>query len=616
VERPADLKALEASRGPSVQMRVSLVVFGCAVAVAAALYAMQATQQGQVETLFRERAVEAGRGFSRVLESRSRMPRMHVNDYSRWDELVQFLHTNDRSWADIQLTHGIPTFGLDVAWVLDAQRRLCFTGVPGPDSTLGDLPVPIDRLGSVLARTPASHFFAVTPRGLIEVWANSVVPSRDLQHLSRPEGYYLVGYLWTPERIAELARFAGGSVAAVPATGAAGPTRAGAKTGRIEVQHALPGIDGVPVAKFVFTSSYDLARQVEVALRRAALLVLFGVVFLLAVVWWAVGRWVGWPLRAIARAMAHEDSAELAGVIGRRDELGRVARLFDEFLVQRGMLIEAREAAEAATRAKSQFLANISHELRTPMHGILSFARFGMRDAQTAPRQDLLDNFSQVNECGESLLALLNALLDLSKFEAGRVTLEFDEVYLPDVIDVAVDEFRSLYHERQIELRVEAEPGLSDVIADRARMLQVMRNVISNAAKFTPPGGSVVARVASGGKFQVVTVEDSGIGIPPGEEELIFNNFTQATGTHARSGGTGLGLAICREIVEAHEGRIRAENREVPGTRVVIEVPIQGPAAAHTKDGSSPARATEAAAGKATPPSRTPATHGRSEHAA
>ncbi len=569
-------------------MRVSLVVLGCAVALAAALYAMQGTQERQVETLFRERAVEAGRGFTRVLESRSRMPRMHVDDYSRWDELVQFLHARDMAWADVQLTHGIPTFGLDVAWVLDAQRHLVFTGVPGPDSALGELPVPIDGLGAVLARTPASHFFAVTPRGLIEVWSNSVVPSKDLRHLSPPEGYYVVGYLWTPQRIAELAQFAGGDVQVVPATGTASVQQGAAKTGRIEVRHALPGIDGLPVASFAFTSRYDVARQVEGALRMAAFLVLIGVVLVLVVVWWAVAYWVGRPLRAITRAMEQEESSALAGVIARRDELGRVARLVDEFLVQKGMLIQAREAAEAATRVKSIFLANISHELRTPMHGILSFARFGMRDAQTAPREDLLDNFSQVNECGESLLALLNALLDLSKFEAGRVTLEFDEVYLPDVVDVAADEFRSLYHERQIELRVEVEPGLSDVIADRSRLLQVMRNVISNAAKFTPPGGTVVARVVFAGRSQQVIVEDSGVGIPAGEEDLIFNNFTQASGTNPRAGGTGLGLAICREIVEAHEGRIWAENREVKGARVTCEVPIQGPAAAHAQGGSTP----------------------------
>jgi signal transduction histidine kinase len=574
-----------------VQLRVSLVVLGCAVAVTLALYAMQSAQQRQVDALFRERAMEAEHGFARVLESRSRMPRMHVNDYSRWDELVQYLHTHDAEWADVQLTHGIPTFGLDVAWVLDAQGHLVFTGVPGADSALGELPVPADELAAVLARTPASHFFAVTPRGLIEVWANSVVPSKDHQRLSRPAGYYLVGYLWSRARIVELAQFAGGNVTVMPATGTDRAQQAVARIGRIEVQHALPGIDGSPVARFVFTTNYDVARQVERTLRRMVLLVLVGVVFVLVVVWWAVARWVGWPLRVIARAMEREDPAELAAVLTRRDELGRVARLFDEFLVQRGMLIEAREAAEAATRAKSQFLANVSHELRTPMHGILSFARFGIRDAQTAPRQDLLDNFSQINECGESLLALLNSLLDLSKFEAGRVTLEFDEVYLPDVVDVAVDEFRSLYHERQIELRVDVDPGLADVIADRTRMLQVMRNVISNAAKFTPPGGSVVVHVAPCGNSQRVTVEDSGIGIPPGEEDLIFNNFTQATGTSQRSGGTGLGLAICREIVAAHEGRIWAENREVQGARVVVEVPVQGPAAAHTNRVPSAPRA-------------------------
>ena len=160
------------------------------------------------------------------------------------------------------------------------------------------------------------------------------------------------------------------------------------------------------------------------------------------------------------------------------------------------------------------------------------------------------------------------------------MSFEYAEVPLAEVVDLAMDEFRSAYRERQLQLHLELGSDLPSVIADRMRMLQVVRNLISNAAKFTPAGGHVRVMIEAAPLHQRVVVEDSGIGIPKGEEALIFNKFTQASHTNPRTGGTGLGLAICREIVLAHEGRIWAENRDGGGARLIFEIPVAGPAAA------------------------------------
>jgi signal transduction histidine kinase len=218
------------------------------------------------------------------------------------------------------------------------------------------------------------------------------------------------------------------------------------------------------------------------------------------------------------------------------------------------------------------------------MHGILSYSRFGVKGALTAPREELLDDFENIESCGASLLSLLDDLLDLAKLEAGRMRFEFAVTPLEEIVAEALDEFASFYHDRALRVDVRAENALEPVVVDRRKILQVMRNLLSNAGKFSPAGGTVWIRMASEEGRARVVVEDSGVGIPEGELELIFENFAQASNSKAQSGGTGLGLAICREVVGAHAGRIWAANRPEGGARITVELPLEGPPATSQQD--------------------------------
>jgi signal transduction histidine kinase len=263
--------------------------------------------------------------------------------------------------------------------------------------------------------------------------------------------------------------------------------------------------------------------------------------------------------------------------MARDDEFGHLARLVRDFFAQKGHLIEAREATEAAARAKQQFLANISHELRTPMHGILSYSRFGVEDAPKGSREELLDYFRQIATCGATLLALLDDLLDLAKFDSGRMKLALEEMAIDEVAQESIDEFATIYQERKIDLDFQVETRLRPVRGDAMRLRQVFRNLLSNAAKFSPVGGRVGLRVAGQGRMVRVSVEDQGKGIPAEELEVVFDRFSQASNNRTGAGGTGLGLPLCREIVQLHGGRIWAENRSPAGTRMILEIPFAGP---------------------------------------
>ena len=244
----------------------------------------------------------------------------------------------------------------------------------------------------------------------------------------------------------------------------------------------------------------------------------------------------------------------------------------------------SRETAERANLAKSEFLANMSHELRTPMHAIISFANFGVDKAARAERDKLQHYFVNIQRSGSRLLALLNDLLDLSKMEAGRMEMALAPVDAAVLLGDAVVESEAFAQTCGVRLHLDADAENLTALWDGPRILQVIRNLISNAVKFSLEDSCVVlsarpvlmpvGRRASDPRAQgiEIRVQDAGVGIPEDELETVFDKFVQSSKTKTGAGGTGLGLAICREIVTAHQGRIWAENNQAPATGAVFVV--------------------------------------------
>lgn len=271
-------------------------------------------------------------------------------------------------------------------------------------------------------------------------------------------------------------------------------------------------------------------------------------------------------------------SLTLEGLRSAREALRRQGIHLADQVRERTAELEATLVREkSANAAKSDFLANISHELRTPMHAIRSFAKLGMERGADAERDKLTGYFARIDTSSGRLLKLLNDLLDLSKLEAGQMEMHLEPLSLDHEIASAVEETEVLAKARGVTVDAPEGARRLTVNGDSGRLQQVLINVLSNAIKFSPHGERIEVLAHREEARQptpiVVEVVDHGVGIPEGELDAVFDKFVQSSKTRSGAGGTGLGLAISREIIRAHGGTIHAEHTPGGGTRVVIRLP-------------------------------------------
>jgi signal transduction histidine kinase len=261
-------------------------------------------------------------------------------------------------------------------------------------------------------------------------------------------------------------------------------------------------------------------------------------------------------------------------VLAQRDLNGRAAlaienvRLLDEIQDKNQQLAEA-------SQHKSQFLANMSHELRTPLNAILGYTELIMDGVYGTIPEKMNVILKRVESNGRHLLGLINAVLDLSKIEAGQLVLDFADYSLKDVVQTVCTAVEPLATDKKLALKAHVPADLPLGHGDERRLTQVLLNLVGNAIKFSDFGEVVIKAVADGGSFNV-SVRDTGPGISVADQAKLFQEFQQADNSITRKkGGTGLGLAISKRIIEMHGGKVWIESQVGQGSTFAFTLPIR-----------------------------------------
>jgi|GEM_PF-2668015 len=270
-------------------------------------------------------------------------------------------------------------------------------------------------------------------------------------------------------------------------------------------------------------------------------------------------------------AVARREQESAAQQLRQRAELEALDRRQREAEAEVRLEAAARRQAELVSQAKTEFLANMSHEIRTPLNGVLGMAQAMAHDALPPTQRKRLE---VIRSSGESLLRLLNDLLDVAKIEAGMLEVETRQFDPAEAIRNACASFQAIAEEKGLAFTLSLDDGLGRCCGDVTRLRQVVSNLVSNALKFTEQGAVEVAARRSGDEVQI-TVSDTGLGMTPDTAARMFNKFVQADASTARRfGGTGLGLAICRDLATLMGGTISVQSELGKGACFTFKLPL------------------------------------------
>jgi signal transduction histidine kinase len=497
-----------------------------------------------------------------------------ANDYSFWDELVDFTKRKDSLWGEQNINTILASFKTEAVWVFDSKAINFYTVTNPGYGHLTKFPVSKEIIKDLHKRR-LIHTFAAIGNEIVEITGATIHPTKDNQKLTEPNGYLFIAKVWSPQHIAMLGQitesrlwFTGSAKFAPIST-----------TDKIVVFHPIKDWQNSVVKYLAVEKHIDFWLVYERSSWQMFLVVIFSGLLILSIFVYASAIWVNRPLRLTEEILKKFDPKKAENLKKHGKEFRIIGNLILGFFAKNEELKLAREKAERANRLKTSFLLNMSHEVRTPMNVIIGFSELLAEGGEPA---EMMQHYSVCLSKGCSdLLHIINDILDISMLEAHEVNVNKQRFtvhsFISDLSDTYLQKLANKEDEH-VELKILAstlDPEF-EINSDKILLHKILDHLIDNALKFTHQGIVEVNNYLDYQGQIIFYVKDSGIGIPKDKLEIIFEQFRQVDGSATRVfGGNGLGLSICKGFIGLLGGRIWVESVLNEGSTFYISVPIK-----------------------------------------
>ncbi len=557
-------------------------------------------------SLFSNEVQDKKLSFDKDLELKGKPIEALVYDYTDSDEMVDFIATGNKAWAEQNIDARLLfNFDINAIWVYKPDSSLLYSiSNLGYDEPKGNL-LPKEAFATLFIQRRFYHFFIDTPGGLMEIRGAAVHSSRDMERKTPPQGYFFAGRLWDKDYIGQLSKLTRGVVSIAPVTKKVPSISIQPEYGVIAFSKILNGWDNRPLRRLNVRSEYTSIKDFIRISRVVFFMFCIFALVILPLLLIFVMRWVNTPLRLISNTLKTENPVYIDKMQKDKNEFGDIARLIHEFFKQRVTLlneITERKKTEAELRtaytklketrqqliqaekmqAVGMLASGVAHEVKNPLGIIIQGINYLERKISPG-QEDILKTVAMIKESVERADNIIHSLLDFSRV----TTLNLQPQDINSILESSLILVKPNLETKQIEVVREIKQDIPKVMVDRSKMEQVFINILLNAIHAIGEKGKIIIRSydtqlkevktaahgIGGNRFKpkdkvvVVEIEDTGTGIPEEHLGKIFDPFF----TTKRLGeGVGLGLSICRNIIDIHEGMIEVKSQVGKGSTVII----------------------------------------------
>lgn len=504
--------------------------------------------------------------------------RLYLLDNTAWDELIQHIEHPSEQWFQDNLGIIISSYNFERIWVFSNQEKLIYTNGDSISQRLLPFPCVEDSVHLLFTDRFFIHFFQKSQGRFLEMFGSTVVPSKNaLDRQSTPQGYLFVAKAFDTTFTRSLAR---STDADVFLTTSSVPQNK-LEPGDLYYPAILQDRNGETIGYLNFVKHQPGIRENLKSDRQSFIYVAVTLLLCMGLFWFFMNRWVNNPIGKLVRSLRKKDSGYIEKHTGSTDDIRALTQLVKANIeLHKDLDAEIRERTlseqqlQELNKTKDRVFSIIAHDLVNPFNTIIGFSTLILNSSASKHPQRVMDYTGMILETASETYRMLETLLAWGRMQTGAMVYKPQIQGLEEMISLAIGQVAGQAKLKKIKIEHAILPEVH-VTADKNMIVTVIRNLLSNALKFTSAGGTITISTLREMDEIVTEISDTGIGMPPEKVESLFNP-EKAESTHGteHEKGTGLGLLLCYELVKRNKGEIHVSSKEGEGSRFSFSLPM------------------------------------------